>query len=201
MPDSYKHELLIVLLCFCFSQFFFRHTKPHTVTSPSLPASTTRSPTRTSRTPFPLSHYVRTGPSHVGTGVFARRRMRADIVIGEIHGEIFSESPEDPSYCMELPSEKVLEPVAPLRFINHSCDPNSEIFYWEADDPVLQEDRLWLQTLRVIESGEELTIDYAWPANAAIVCRCGAGTCRGWIVSPEELSDVLDRGVANSPSE
>ena len=50
-------------------------------------------------------------------------------------------------------------------------------------------------------SGEELTIDYAWPANAAIVCRCGAGTCRGWIVSPEELSDVLDRDVANSPSE
>lgn len=112
MTDSYKHELLFVLRCFCFSQFFFRHTKPHTVTSPSLPASTTRSPTRTSRTPFPLSHYVRTGPSHVGTGVFARRRMRADIVIGEIHGEIFSESPEDPSYCMELPSEKVLEPVA-----------------------------------------------------------------------------------------
>lgn len=59
------------------------------------------------------------------------------------------------------------------RFLNHSCQPNCELFFWETDD-LTPNDRLWLQALRPIEPGEELTIDYAWPADAAIRCACGA---------------------------
>ena len=150
-----------------------------------------------------LRRLLHVGPTHVGQGVFAVRRLRAGIVIGEIKGEGLDEHPEDPSYCMELPSGKVLEPAAPLRFLNHSCDPNCELFYWFDEDQGPQEDRLWLQTIRSIEPGEELSIDYCWPADAAIECRCGTANCRGWIVDPEErhlLPPGPAAGGASSPS-
>ena len=146
--------------------------------------------------PASLSHLIRVGQTHVGRGVFARRRIAGDVVIGEILGEHLDDHPEDSSYVMELPSFKLLEPAPPLRFMNHSCDPNCEIFYWEAEPGEVQEDRLWLQTIRPIEPGEELLIDYAWPADAAIPCQCGATNCRGWICDPAELHLVREREAA-----
>lgn len=145
----------------------------HTPSSPALSAK--------------LSRLIRVGETHVGRGVFARRSIAGGAVLGEIPGEILDDHPEDSSYVMELPSGKLLEPAAPLRFMNHSCDPNCELFYWFDENQAVQEDRLWLQTIRPIEPGEELLIDYSWPADAAITCRCGAENCRGWIVDPAEL--------------
>jgi hypothetical protein len=145
-----------------------------------------------------LRRLIRLGPTHVGTGAFAGRRMKAGVVIGEILGTVLDKHPADPSYCMELPSGRVLEPAAPLRFVNHSCDPNCELFYWFDEDSGTQEDRLWLQTIRPIEPGEELSIDYCWPADAAIPCRCGATTCRGWIVDPDELHLLPPAGGAGA---
>jgi len=134
-----------------------------------------------------LRRLVRVGETAVGRGIFARRRIEADTVVGEVLGEVLNDHPDDPDYCMELDSGRILEPAPPLRFINHSCEPNCELFYYEEDDPSLHAaDRLWLHTLRVIEPGEQLLIDYAWPADAAIPCRCGSPTCREWIVAPEE---------------
>jgi SET domain-containing protein len=140
-----------------------------------------------------LARLIRIAETHVGLGVFARRRLEADFVLGEIHGEHLDDHPEDSSYVMELPSSRLLEPAPPLRFLNHSCDPNCEIFYWEADEGEVQEDRLWLTTIRPIEPGEQLLIDYGWPADAAIPCRCGAACCRGWICDPDELHLVEGR--------
>jgi SET domain-containing protein len=54
--------------------------------------------------------------------------------------------------------------------------------------------RLWLQALTPIEPGDELTIDYGWPADVAIPCVCDAAGCRGWIVSLAELP-LLMQGV------
>lgn len=51
---------------------------------------------------------------------------------------------------------------------------------------------VYLIALRDIWPGEELTIDYNWPAISAVPCHCGAASCRGWIVSFDEL-DSLDR--------
>ena len=151
-----------------------------------------------------LKRLVRVGQTHVGRGVFAARRLRAGLVIAEIKGEVLDEHPADPSYCMELPGGKLLEPAAPLRFVNHSCDPNCELFYWVDEDQRSEDDRLWLQTIRSIEPGEELSIDYSWPADAAIPCRCNAAGCRGWIVDPEERHLIppgpLDGGAVASPS-
>jgi hypothetical protein len=134
-----------------------------------------------------LDRLIRVGETHVGRGVFARRAIKAGIVLGEVHGEHLADHPEDSSYVMELPSGRLLDPVAPLRFVNHSCDPNCELFYWEGDAENPQEDRLWMQTIRPIAAGAELSIDYSWPADAAIPCRCGTPQCRGWIVDPAEL--------------
>ena len=75
-----------------------------------------------------LIRLVRLGQTHVGTGVFARRRLKSGIVLGEIQGTVLDEHPADSSYCMELQCGKVLEPAPPLRFVNHSCDPNCELF-------------------------------------------------------------------------
>jgi hypothetical protein len=150
----------------------------------------------------PLSGLIEVGETHVGRGVFAKRRLAAGLVVGEIHGEVMETHPADPQYCMELPSGRLLEPAAPLRYLNHCCDPNCELFYWFDEDAPLQEDRLWLQTIRPIEPGEELSIDYCWPADAAIECRCGAPYCRGWVVDPAELHLVTNPpdAAAGEPS-
>jgi hypothetical protein len=149
----------------------------------------TRSPRSARSGPW---RFVHVGTTPVGRGVFARRRLPAGFVLGEIAGVILAESPDDASYVMELPSGRVLDPAAPLRFANHCCDPNCEIFYWEGDETEPQEDRLWMQTIRPVEAGEEIVIDYSWPADAAIPCRCGSAVCRGWIVDPEERSQLPD---------
>jgi hypothetical protein len=146
------------------------------------PSSAAPAPARTR-----LDRLLRIDETHVGKGLFACRRLPADLVLGEIHGDMLDDHPEDSSYVMELPSCKLLDPAPPFRFVNHSCAPNCEIFYWEAEPGEHQEDRLFLTTIRRIEPGEELLIDYSWPADAAIPCQCGTATCRGWICDPAEL--------------
>src|SRR5512141_3093502 len=60
------------------------------------------------------------------------------------------------------------------RFINHSCDPNC--------DAVIDEGRIWIETIREIAPGEELAYDYAYvlqerhspAAKRRFPCHCGA---------------------------
>lgn len=127
---------------------------------------------------------VRIGRTPLGRGVFARRRFRPQQVIGVIRGQVLTDPCYASNYCMDLGDGRSLEPAAPFRFLNHSCEPNCELFSWETNEPAPL-DRLWLQALRPIEPGEELTIDYAWPAAYTIPCGCGTGGCRGWIVSAD----------------
>ncbi len=132
--------------------------------------------------------------THVGLGVFTRQRFRRLQIIGDVCGVAFDDEVYDSPYCMELGPGRVLEPQGIFRYLNHSCSPNCEIFYCQpqrgVSDPGDAPDRLWLRALRPIAGGEELTIDYAWPAVHAIACRCGAENCRGWIVAKDELSKL-----------
>jgi SET domain-containing protein len=58
--------------------------------------------------------------------------------------------------------------------INHSCDPNLRA--WNFKGHILY------MSKRAIRPGEELTVDYRFPANIEKVrCRCGSGNCRGTI--------------------
>jgi uncharacterized protein len=72
------------------------------------------------------------------------------------------------------------------RFINHSCDPNCEA--------VIEHKRVFIEAIRDIAPGEELTYDYhlerpgrfkeEWKQRYA--CHCGADNCRGILLEPRK---------------
>ena len=132
---------------------------------------------------------VRIQETPVGKGVFAERSYPVGAVIGEITGDVIRYS-DGSDYSFEIDEETQLEPYPPFRYLNHSCEPNCE-FDW-IEDPICDDELvLFVIALRDVHSGEELTIDYNWPVSCAIPCRCGSRTCRGWIVSRDEV-DSLD---------
>ena len=70
------------------------------------------------------------------------------------------------------------------RFVNHGCDPNCE--------SVIEERRVFIEAIRDIAAGEELTYDYQIQREAddppnvdeIFACRCGAAQCRGTMLWP-----------------
>ena len=138
------------------------------------------------------SRAVRVGQTAYGLGVFAKRRFRAGETVAEIRGTRIDDPDYWSAYCMELGPGQILEPSAPLRYINHSCEPNCELVHRaESDEDTGAVRRtLYLQTLAGIVPGQQLTIDYAWSADSAIPCLCGSAICRGWIAALEELNDL-----------
>lgn len=145
----------------------------------------------------PHSMDVRIGSTRVGWGIFARRPYPDTAIIGEIVGKVTDDPYHASEYCFDIGDGFQLEPDPPFRFVNHSCEPNCE-FDWTDDtdgsdtrnDDLPFSRHVYLIALRIIEPGEELTIDYNWPADAAIPCNCRAPSCRGWIVDENELSDI-----------
>ena len=133
-----------------------------------------------------LKKRVRVKKSVVGRGVFARKRFREEAVIGEVTGMVRDPDFES-DYCMDLGKHAVLDPEGPFRFLNHSCNPNCQLMLWKSRKFNGRKiGRLWVETIRAVAAGDELTIDYAWPADAAIRCLCGAENCRGWVADEHE---------------
>ena len=70
------------------------------------------------------------------------------------------------------------------RFINHSCDPNCE--------SVIDDRRVFIEAIRTIQPGEELTYDYQIGRDRddpptsmrSSPASCGAGKCRGSMLWP-----------------
>ncbi len=121
-----------------------------------------------------------------GQGVFSTKLLKRYEEIAEITGTVIDDPDYTSSYCIDLGTTLSLEPQAPFRFLNHSCRPNCEIIRYDAEtEDAIPE--VWLVATRGIQPEEELTIDYAWPANEAIRCACGTAKCRGWIVDVNEL--------------
>ncbi len=139
-----------------------------------------------------LEQGVRVGPARFGLGVFALRRFRPEETIGEIHGEIFDDPGYESDYCVELSDGLSMEPRAPFRYINHSCHPNCELVQVEVsyEDGRFVGEEMRIDAVREIGPGEQLTIDYAWPADVAIPCLCQSDNCRGWIVAEEEAHQL-----------
>ena len=78
------------------------------------------------------------------------------------------------------------------RWINHSCDPNSEAILDEnEDDP--KRSRVFIEAIRAIKPGEEITYDYGitlaerhTPRLKKIwACRCGSKGCTGTMLKPK----------------
>jgi len=134
---------------------------------------------------------IETRETPLGFGAFSTAAWETHEFIGEIRGEIYDDTEYDSDYCIDLGGEARLEPTAPFRFLNHSCEPNCELVLWKTRKKHgVKYSRLWLQTIRSIHPGEELTIDYAWPAESAIPCECRSHNCRGWIVHSAEAAAV-----------
>jgi len=143
---------------------------------------------------------LRIGRSPVGKAVFATRRISDGTCLGEIEGQVIFDDSYASRYAFDLENGGQLEPAAPFRFVNHSCEPNCAfdlIGIDLADKPPGNSEtntntvrKLLIFAISDIESGEELTIDYNWPASFAIRCNCKAPTCRGWIVSRKSFEPV-----------
>ena len=137
---------------------------------------------------------VRVGPSSNGLGVFSLKSFALNALIGPIRGRIVEDPDYESDYCMEFGANMSLEPAPPFRYLNHSCHPNCALVELEVEyaDGQLGDPELWLETKAEIVPGDEMTIDYSWPATDATACHCGCPDCRGWIVAVGEL-DRVDR--------
>jgi SET domain-containing protein len=79
------------------------------------------------------------------------------------------------------------------RWINHSCRPNCEAVIEEDPDGRPEKDRIYIQALRRIRPGEELTYNYGirlaerhTPAAKKLwACHCGAPGCTGTLLQPK----------------
>lgn len=136
-----------------------------------------------------MTALVRVGKVPFGKGVFARQLIRAGEVIGQIHGKLIQDPAYGSSYCIGLDEHYSLEPRAPFRYLNHSCTPNCQLFVQDCvyEDGTPAPPEAGLEAIEDIPEGAELTIDYAWSADAAIRCLCGSEQCRGWVVDSAEL--------------
>lgn len=131
-----------------------------------------------------------------GKGLFARKLFRKSQTIGQMMGTLIEGDDYDPDYVVDMGDHGVLDPKAPFRYLNHSCEPNCQLLEWEMTrDRVPQ---IWVHALKTVQPSDQLTIDYGWPADSAIRCLCGAPTCRGWVVDQSELAKVKRRMARRS---
>jgi uncharacterized protein len=135
-----------------------------------------------------------------GKGGFALRRIRKGTRITEYVGQRITPEEGDCRYPVNghahyhtflfLVNPKICIDAAiggnDARFLNHSCDPNCEA--------VEDDGRIFIEAIRTIQPGTELTYDYhltgALPRNSAkqaqFACDCGASDCRGTMIYPPE---------------
>jgi SET domain-containing protein len=110
---------------------------------------------------------IRPSPIH-GLGAFATRRIPAGTRLIEYAGERLTPDaadaryPETPdrayhTFLFAIDDDVVIDAAVggnDARFINHSCDPNC--------DAVVEDGRIWIETIRDVSPGEELAYDYAF---------------------------------------
>lgn len=79
------------------------------------------------------------------------------------------------------------------RWINHSCAPNCQAVLEEDPTGDPERDRVFIESLREIAPGEELTYNYgirlSVPHTAKLkrqwACRCGTAECTGTMLQPK----------------
>jgi SET domain-containing protein len=139
------------------------------------------------------TYSVRNSAIH-GRGVFATQKIRKGKTVIEYRGDLTTwdiaslrpdSDPANPyhTFIFELSDGRVIDAGIKgnaARWINHSCDPNCVTS--EDDDG-----RVYIEALRKIHRGEELTYDYRLSYDGritrkvreAFTCRCGKDDCRG----------------------
>ena len=146
--------------------------------------------------PTPL---VRVAPSGVhGLGAFATEAVPAFTTLGFYEGRRYTAAQvatrtwdNQFTYLFTLSNDETIDGGKggnATRHFNHSCDPNCEAVeeYDEAGRMLLR-----FQTLKPIETGAELFIDYRLTADdgsppSDYPCHCGSDNCRGTLLAPAE---------------
>ena len=127
-----------------------------------------------------------------GVGVFAARRFEpGERVLRFDHSDrlgpdrpLRRDLGEREVYVDQIAGGVQIYLPAPGRHVNSSCDPSARV-RWDDGE-------CWAVAYRVIEPGEEITVDYviATHGEEPQDCRCGAARCRGSIPgSVFELGD------------
>jgi len=138
---------------------------------------------------------IRPSPIH-GVGAFATLPIPARTRLIEYAGERLTPAESDRRYpdrpderhhtfLFAIDDDVVIDAAVDgndARFINHSCDPNC--------DAVIEDGRIWINTIRDVAPGEELAYDYKYsleerhtPARKRqYPCNCGSPKCRGTIL-------------------
>jgi uncharacterized protein len=146
----------------------------------------------TGRRPFE----IRESSIH-GKGAFATRRIPKGVRLIEYAGERLtpaqaeSRYPDDPNapqhtFLFAIDDDIVIDAAVngnDARWINHSCEPNC--------DAVVESGRIWIESIRMIDAGEELAYDYALvldephtpAAKRRFPCACGSKKCRGTLLA------------------
>jgi len=146
------------------------------------------------REPYPFE--IRRSPIQ-GAGAFATSPIARGTRLIEYTGERLTPTEADARYpdddrerhhtCLFAIDDDVVIDAAvdgnEARFINHSCEPNC--------DAVIDDGRIFIESIRDIAAGEELAYDYAYvlverhtpAAKRRYPCNCGAPRCRGTILA------------------
>jgi hypothetical protein len=144
-------------------------------------------------------HTVRNSKIH-GRGVFAKRPIRKGSRVIEYTGPIITTKEADEvgaamegglahTMLFSIDKKRVIDGTkgGDARYINHSCDPNCEA--------IQDGDQIFIESLRPIKQGEEITYDYHLQVEGKITdkvkkeyaCLCGSAKCRGTQIAPEIL--------------
>jgi uncharacterized protein len=114
-------------------------------------------------------------PIH-GIGLFAVNQIGQDEVVMRFGGRVITDETlarltrPYSSLTVEEGVHLLLDPADPVRYGNHSCDPN--LWHREATSVIAR---------RTISPGEELTLDYATHTGVeawSMTCDCGTTVCR-----------------------
>ena len=140
---------------------------------------------------------VRASPLH-GLGVFALERIERGTRVIEYLGERISHQEADRRYEGKSADDNhtflfIADDTTVIdagvagneaRFVNHACQPNCE--------SVIEQARVFIDAIRPIAPGEELTYDYQIQREAddppdidsIFACHCGLPGCRGTMMWP-----------------
>lgn len=148
---------------------------------------------------------VRNSKIH-GRGVFAATDIAAGQRLIRYRGEVITHAKADRRYddtldtghtfLFTLNDRYIVDANVNgnnARWINHSCDPNCEASIHVDPNGDERKDVVWIETLRPIKAGEELTYNYGIVLDvphtkrlkAVWACRCGARNCTGTMLQPK----------------
>src|SRR6185436_9610788 len=124
-----------------------------------------------------------------GKGVFAAQDFRRGDLILENTGVVLRHQTE---HSMQIGWDVHVEPDPPIRFINHSCQPNAGVRTNDLGFPDMV-------AMTDIRRGEEIYFDYAMSEfqhynrentrmEFNLECRCGSVNCRGKLGYYSELT-------------